>query len=304
MKRKILASLMVLGIIATGFYACKRDKLDDENDSELTAARDEGDMESATEQSLSDINSAMDASSLAKKGGIGPVLCGATVDTSQKASGIITINYDNTTVCNGKKRSGSITLSIPAGKKWKEVGTTLTATFNAVKLTRVSDGKSITINGSKTITNVNGGLIREETEGQTIIHKMRGTMSITFDDNTSRNWTLARLRTWTVSGGVYQVKVEGDTTIDGVANVVTAGTNRKGNAFKVVISKPVIANSSCEFYRPVQGVKEHIGLERAVTVTFGVDEGGNAVSSGCAYGYKVEWDTRRNLHKTIITQYR
>ncbi len=308
MQKIFSIGLIALGIISLTLNACRKDKegTGDDFKNQTIAARDEADMEAASEQSLEDINSAIDGSSLAGKA-LGPrpfVLCGSTVDTSQKAQGRITITYDGTSVCNGKKRTGSVLIQFPAGKKWRDVGTRISATFNSLKFTRVIDGKSITLDGQKSITNVNGGIVSEQTNGQTIVHKVRGNLSLTFDNGTVRNWVVARLKTITLIDSVYQLKVEGDTTVDGTANVVIFGTNRAGRAFRVAIATPIIANSTCFFYRPVQGVKVHSGLEREIIVTFGVDEGGNSVSSGCAYGYKAEWKNARGQQKTLITQYR
>lgn len=309
MKRRLLTSLIVLGMISTTFYACRKDKQAiDDLDSQTIAARDEADMESGSEQALSDINTVMDQSGFAKRGSAKFGLCGGKVDTSQKAAGKIIITYNDSTVCRNKKRSGSILLEITPGQKWKDEGTTIKATFNAFKVTRISDGKSITLNGTKSITNVNGGLLKDQIPGDIILHRIRGNLNITFDNGTIRTWTVARRETFTLTGTVHQVKVEGDTSLkEGTMtynDIVVFGTNRMGKPFKAAITTPIIANSTCEFTDPIQGVKVHKGLERELTITFGVDAKGEPVTNGCAYGFKVDWDNARGQHKTVIAEYR
>lgn len=309
MKQRLLTGFIVLGMISSTFYGCKKEKHDaDDLDSQTIAARDEADMQSGSEQALSDINTVMDQSGFAQRGAKVFGLCGGKVDTSQKAQGKLSITYDDSTVCRNKKRSGSILLEITPGQKWRDEGATIRATFNAFKVTRISDGKSITLNGTKSITNVYGGLLKDQIAGDIILHRIRGNLNITFDNGTMRSWTVARRETFTLEGTVRQVKLEGDTSLSegGVTynNVVVFGTNRLGKAFKAAITTPIIANSTCEFTDPIQGVKVHKGLERELTITFGVDSKGTPVTSGCAYGFKVDWDNARGQHRTVIAEYR
>ena len=92
------------------------------------------------------------------------------------------------------------------GVHWKDQGASLTLTFQDLKITRVSDNKSITINGTHTYTNVTGGLLINLLILGTVTHSITSSnMSITFDDNTQRTWQVAKQRVYTFSGNNVSV---------------------------------------------------------------------------------------------------
>jgi hypothetical protein len=79
-----------------------------------------------------------------------------------------------------------VIISIPAGVHWGDEGAAVTITVQHLKITRVRDNKSITINGTKTITNVSGGLLVNRTINVTHI-----CLSITFDNGKQRVWSVS-----------------------------------------------------------------------------------------------------------------
>src|SRR5579863_9967857 len=85
--------------------------------------------------------------------------CDATItyDTTSDTR-TITITYNGTNCWGNRIRSGTITISIPKGVHWTDPGATVTLKIDNLKITRKRDGKSITINGTKSFTNVSGGL--------------------------------------------------------------------------------------------------------------------------------------------------
>ena len=298
----LLAGAAVMSLV---LFSCKKETTTpDDSSDQTTQASDDAKIEGNVDQALDDANTAVgDVQSMSGKTTYIPI-CGATIDTTQKSSGIITITYDGTTACVGGTvtRGGSIQLTLTGGQ-WKDAGAKITIAFTNYKVTRISDGKSITFNGSKSITNVNGGLVSQITGSATVVHKAHGSLNITFDDGTVRSWNIARKRTYSLNGSsVLQIKVEGDTTIT-YANTVIWGTNRKGSAFNVVISTPIEANATCGWHKPTTGVRIHKGLARELTVTFGVDNAGNPVSSGCAYGYKLNWTNAKGTAKQAVINY-
>lgn len=301
MRKLLILAFALLSTTGLFFVACNKDK-DVDPESELTFAKDESDMQMASNEALTDMNAAMEGSLLAGKG-IKDSICGATIDSSQKANGILIINFDGTTTCGNKKRSGSIKLTLSPGKEWKEAGALITAEFLSYKITRVSDGKSMELDGAKSIKNVNGGLVRELTTGNSVVHQVRGDLTMTFDDGRQREWVLARKRTFTLPGSYLTIQIEGDTTKDGISGVDVIGKNREGNDFYAVISTPIKASKECD-WKPVAGVKTHKGLSREVTMTLGVDASGNSISSGCAYGFKVEWTNKRGKKMQHVVAYR
>lgn len=85
-------------------------------------------------------------------------LCGVTIDSSQLSQKILFFNFDGITPCfsPSRTRSGQIKVQLTTGTNWHLAGSVLTITYNNFKITRLSDNKTITFNGVKTLTNVNG----------------------------------------------------------------------------------------------------------------------------------------------------
>jgi hypothetical protein len=99
------------------------------------------------------------------------------------------------------------------GVHWKDQGAQITLTFHDLKITRVSDNKSITINGTQTYTNVSGGLLINLLTLGTITHSITSSnMSITFDDGTQRTWNVAKQRVYTFSGTNVSITISGTHT--------------------------------------------------------------------------------------------
>ena len=91
-------------------------------------------------------------------------ICGIkSIDTTNLHSSPPTVvyNFDGTTNCSGRIRSGSITVQLTSGSKWSHAGAVLTFSTTNYSVKRVWDGKTITFSGTKTLENVNGsGLIQ------------------------------------------------------------------------------------------------------------------------------------------------
>lgn len=298
------------------FTSCKKDKQTDPQDPDETStfsqqSRDESTSNTVADMSMDDAEAALGNTSLSgfKTTSI-PGLCNATVDSTQKSSGIITINYNGNS-CDGlRNRTGSITLQIAnyPSMHWKDAGAVLTITYNNFKVTQNSNGKSTTLNGSHVITNVSGGIVAHigiSPNPSTIVRNIRSSnMTLTFDDGTQRVWSVARKRTWTGSGGTpTSLTIEGDTTISGHANTVVWGTNRAGNSFSTCINNGIVVTSTCGWYAPVSGLKTHYFNSRVSTVQFGLDASGNTPASGCPGFYKVTWTGINGNTHTYIGSY-
>jgi len=235
--------------------------------------------------------------------------CNIIVDSSQKAIGIIVLNYVGNNCSNTRLRSGSITIQLPyingVVTRWKELGASITLTFNNYKVTDLSSGKSLIFNGTHTVINVNGGLLINITSGNPIVHKIRANMELTFDDGTNRTWGAARTRTFTVANNTVSASVTGDTTIDNYNNIAMWGTNRNGVSFDIAITTPVVYDvfgGSCLF-KPYSGVRVHYKLAHVITVTYGVDSNGDPVTSGCPYGWRANWVNGQGVAKQVVKPY-
>lgn len=293
--RILFALLMVVtGVVVT---SCDRTKPASIDANEEQHSKDVDRMKSESDQVVTDAETVMSETSLGRvAGGNGTVgtLCGASVDTSLIGQKTIIITYDGVTLCNGYVRSGSIALKLVNGTHWRNAGAVMEITHTNYRVTRQSDNKSITFDGVKYVTNVSGfswpSLSRQ--------YKERASdLTLTFDNGTQREWSLARNWDITVTSisplGISYV-ITGDSTVNGTANVMTWGTNRAGTAFTNHTPMPITTTyglNGCGFFRPLSGQLVHeLTGKGTLTTTFGVDNSGNPVTSGCAYGYKLEWE--------------
>jgi hypothetical protein len=236
-----------------------------------------------------------------------PFRCDAsvTVDTTANPR-TITVTYSGDTCIGGhRSRTGSIVLSFTPGFRWSTAGSSYSITYNNLKITRTLTNKSITINGTKTITNVSGGkLINLATRTEPIVHTVSSDgMTITFDNGTQRSWKIARKRTFTYDNGVV-IAVTGNAPALIGTGVAEWGINRAGHEFVNTILEPLVVKQSCDF-RLVSGKIQHSGFFVTTTTTFGLDAGGNAITS-CPVGpfyYKIVWVGRNGQTYTYIGPY-
>lgn len=307
-----LLTLLLGAFLVLALNGCKKDE-DPEVYSgaeERTHSADESQMSTETDQVLSETED-LYALGSAGMGGSGKtsmmVPCGATLD-SVPATKTYILTFDGTTACvNGTRtRQGTITLQLVTGNQWQDVGAELQITYTNYKVTRLSDGKTLTLNGTHTIVNTTGGLVPQmQDSGPNIIRNVTGNLALTFDDATQRTWNVSVQRTWTKANGVWTVSTAGQGTAGGHSNLSQWGTTRFGGLFYVETQQPVVANSTCGWFKPISGRKLHHRPVRSVTVTLGVDANGNAnTSSNCAYGFKVEWvNTNSGNTGTAIVSY-
>ncbi len=175
------------------------------------------------------------------------LICDATItyDTSNNQR-VITIVYDGTNCWGNRTRSGKVIITLPLGQHWKDAGATANIVIDELKITRLRDNKSIVINGNKTYTNVSGGLLKDLATLQTITHTITGTMSIDFDNGTTRAWNVSKQRVFTYDNGI--VITTTGTYSDGTNNDIAEwGINRLGESFKSLISEPKVIRQDCDF---------------------------------------------------------
>jgi hypothetical protein len=235
-----------------------------------------------------------------------PIRCDAdvAVDTTVNPR-TITITYSGATCGNANRtRTGSIVLSFDAGFRWSAAGSQYNITYNNLKITRLSDNKSITINGTKTITNVSGGKLANLSSLGTITHTVTSAgMSVTFDNGSQRSWQVARQREFTYNDGVV-ISITGIAPASVGTGVAEWGTNRFGRAFQSAILQPLVLKQNCDF-RLVSGQVQHTGFFVTTTTTFGLDAQGNAVTS-CpvgSYYLKNVWVAVNGQTRTYIGPY-
>ncbi|HEV7621092.1 MAG TPA: hypothetical protein VGO09_05145 [Flavisolibacter sp.] len=274
---------------------------------ELTAqADDQSRFSNEVDAVANDANVALSNSSSINGGRIESVICDATmVIDSVSNPRTITITYNGTNCGGNRTRTGVVVLSLPAATQWKNAGAALSVKFTNLKITRVLDNKSITINGTKTMTNVSGGLLSNLASQQTITHTITSSgLTVTFDDGTQRVWQIARQRVFTYSNGIV-VTESGTHTEGSVTNVAEWGTNRNGHAFTSAITEPVVVRQDCSF-RIVSGKLEHKVSAITATATFGLNANGaptTCPATGSSYYLKITWTVLGGTTKSIILPY-
>lgn len=220
-----------------------------------------------------------------------PSICDGTV-TVDTANGLrqITITYNGSNCWGNRIRTGTIVISIPVGVRWKDAGAVVTVDIENLKITRLRDHKTITLNGTYVYTNVTGGLLKDLPTLGTITHTiMADSVTIQFADSATRVWSVAKQRVFTYNDGI--VITTTGTHSDGTNNDVAIwGTNRFGNSFETLITQPMVIEQSCDD-RLTSGQTETIRPAVTLTITYGLDSNGDP--TGCPglgfYYFKAVW---------------
>ena len=227
---------------------------------------------------------------------LGFSICDATItyDTTSTTK-TITIVYNGLNCRGNRTRTGTVVISVPKGQHWKDAGAVVNMQIQALKITRIRDGKSIVINGTKTITNTSGGLLVDLASLQTITHDFQDSLSVTFDNGSSRNWQTSVRRVFTYNDGIV-VTTTGTHSDGSNNNIASWGTNRFGVTFTNMITSPRVVEQSCDM-RLVSGQDSIVRSDNITSViTYGLDSNGNPVTS-CPSSYfyaKLVWTNGNN----------
>jgi hypothetical protein len=274
-----------------------------------TALNGESDFSGSNSSSVSltgntEVNSVGGSAQVSGLVNVHQFICDATItyDTANNQR-IITIVYDGTNCWGNRTRTGTVIITLPYGQHWKDAGAVVNVTIDTLKITRLRDGKSIVLNGTKTITNVSGGLLKDLATLQTITHTIKGSLSVGFDNGTTRTWNVSKQRVFTYDNGI--VITTTGTYSDGTDdNIAEWGTNRFGESFKSLISEPKVIRQDCDF-RLVSGQNTVITDKGTSVITYGLDANGDP--TGCPgtgnYYYKLVWTGVNGKTYTIIRPY-
>ena len=236
------------------FTACEKGSLSDLADyaNELTEhSDDEARFATETDEIANEGNTLLDdyQSFNGRVSNTTGTVCGATVAVDSTSNPKkITVTYNGLNCQANRSRTGIVVYSLPAGVKWKDAGAVLTATIQNLKITRVSDNKSVTISGVKTITNTTGGRLRDLATSGSITHEIRSSgLTLSFDNGTQRVWQIAKRRVYSNNNGavITTTGLHTDGTITGIAEW---GTNRFGKEFAAAITKPMVIKQDCNYW--------------------------------------------------------
>jgi hypothetical protein len=206
----------------------------------------------------------------------------------------ITITYNGTNCALDRTRTGSVVITWPEAQLWRDSGAVVTVQFNKLAITRLSDNKTITLNGTHTYTNVSGGslITLPNQPGTSITHTITSSnMQITFDNGTQRTWNVARQRVFTYNGG-YIITTTGLQTVGSTTGISEWGTDRFGMAFQVAILEARVITESCSW----QMTGGKVALSNSVgttTITYGLNSTGGIDGScpvnGATYYFQLSW---------------
>lgn len=226
-----------------------------------------------------------------------------TVDTSGPMR-TLTITFNGSNCAGTRTRTGSIIVSMAATTRWRNAGATLNVNFHNLKVTRLSDNKSITINGTQIITNLSGGLLVNLATTGSVTHTITSNnMSLVLDNGNQRNWNVARKRVFSYQNGIV-ITTTGMHTSGLTTGISEWGTNRFGNSFTTAIAQPMIIRQDCNF-RLVSGKINHWTHLFNATALFGLDASGNPTTCPGTNPYylKIEWRGPSNIQRTVILPY-
>ncbi len=221
-------------------------------------------------------------------------------------------HFDGVTPCFSptRLRSGTIKVQLTSGNYWHDAGAVLTETFTDFQVKIISTGKSIKINGVKTLKNVNGNnWLGFYFNNVALKYQERAIgVNVVFDDGSHATWNSARTTSWNyyppntnpkgVQSAYIAVTGNGDTTINAHTGTESWGVNRYNYDFVTYYQSPWVSDTYCGLWAPTSGVLVHHVNNKDYTFTAGVDTQGNASTTNCAYGFKVAWDTN-----TVILSY-
>lgn len=298
-KNVIKLAAILIAVIGISTAGCKKDKNEskDINTSSLQQlTKDENTIQNASDDVLNDVNSVLSGSSGKSIEGLP---CNVTVDSSSVVGDTITyhLTFNGPNCAGTRLRVGEALIKKNVNTHWHQAGATVTVKLINLKITKVSSGKYVILNGTKIFENVSGGFIVNLNGANSVVHKITGYINATFDDNTTRTWNIARQRTFTGTfpGQLIETN-DGFGSADGYSNLVVWGVNRDGEQFYTQITQSVVHRQTCG-WDPVSGIKIYQipSDSKKATVTFGYDDQNQPIiGTNCPTRYKVDWEYNGN----------
>lgn len=314
---KFLLAVITLSVIgAVTFSSCRKSKAFRKEDGQTSA--DSRTAQGENDAAISDINDVVSNQPLlhgrtngtSNSNGIMGNICGLTVDTNGAYMGTINLHFNGTT-CNNRTREGDIRLTIldyASGKRWKDAGCVMKVEYFLYKVTRASDGKSVRLEGIQYLTNVSGGTWFDLLFlGQpNLVSTVTGeNLAVNFDNSSTAVYNINRKFTYTWANNILTCTGEGIGSADGLSNLENYGTTRDGDPFTSQVITPVVWNTTCGAWAPIQGEVD-IKVDSKdfkLNCLFGVNQTGNAITVGsnsCPYGWKVSWKYKNKTNTKVL----
>jgi hypothetical protein len=299
MKTKNLfgLGLLMIAVMIFIFASCSKDKTTTPTTSQTESMQqltvDENNVVNASNQAVNDAESVLSTGKL-KSTESGP--CNTTITIGGVVNDTISIdiNYHGLDCNNKVNRTGDVIVKKKYEEDWGQAGATVIVVMDNFKRTRVDNGKSLTLNGWKHFENVSGHYLYElglDTTVTSVVHRVWGNITATFDDNTSKVWSLARQDTYTGSLIALVMTEDGFGTEPGYTNLTAWGTDRNGEQFYSSITQSVVYKQVCD-YDPCSGIifDQIPSASKSATITFGYDSNNNPITNGdCPTRYRVDY---------------
>lgn len=292
------AGLLLIAALAVLASGCKKDETTNNGNKDTASlqqlTKDENEVSTISDEAGNDANAALSGGNNGLKYN-GPWLCNVTIDSLLLANDTIVLYLTyNGLNCNGTlDRHGKQEVRRKASTFWGQAGTVVISKLIDFQVTRVATGKSMTLNGTRQMENVSGGVMWQLGNGLTsIVHRMSGSMQATFDDGTTRTWNIARQIVFTGNiGGTLVRTTDGFGSAEGYDNLSTWGTTRNGEQFYTQITQSVVHKQACQ-WKPCSGMVYHQvpSDNKTALVTFGYDDNNQPITGDdCPTRYRIDW---------------
>ena len=284
--------IISLALITYLLTSCIKNNIDStgtDSSSLAQLAEDELGVDAAIDDTWDDMNGFLDGGGFRSAASLPCSATDSVVTTGDTISHYLKFNGIN---CTGTRfRSGQVIMKHTNQQHWGEQGARIFVTLKNYKMTRLSTTKSVTLNGHITYENTSGGRLSEIGNGNItqVIQKGTGTISVSFDNNVSQSWSMARQRAFNGPKGSRIVYTSGLGSQGGINYLVFWGSNRSGNPFNSQINSILNYKEACSGY-PCSGTKM-LQMSGALNniVTYGYDDNNQAVAgSACPTKIKLE----------------
>jgi hypothetical protein len=303
---KKIYSLLLISLLSGLFFLCSCHKKEDDSAQKETAS-DATQLQTESEEIVTEVNDALTGNSNTRnRTSSSSIFCNVTIDSTNAATGTLILTFNGQNCAGTKTRTGTITVQLNTPYNWNAINSVATVTISNFHITRLADNKSVTINGTKTITNISGGRIVDLAVGTgSVIHTVESSnMSAQFDDGSTCTWNVARKRTVTLESYGYVIVVEGTAYQNGRTDVAEWGINRRGNEFLFTIPEAVVWRVTNCPRGPISGERVLYATVFDLQINFGANQDGSYFSGGgCPYGYKIFWSGRKGRDYGRILSY-
>jgi hypothetical protein len=297
-KSILLLSILLLAALTLSLTSCTKNTTTTQTPANTTSiqnqSNDETAVTTASDEALNDVDNVLGGNQGTLKSAES-LPCNATLDSTTAVQDTITyyITYNGLNCDGNLFRTGAINIKKHTHTEWHKAGATITYIFVNYHIYHVlHPDKAITINGSRTYENVSGGLlIMLGTSLDSIIHKEWGSMTILFDNNTTRSWNIARQLKYTRIDHKLVLTTDGFGSGDGYSHLIIWGINRDGEQFYDQILVPNVFKQKCEWDGCSGQRKMMIPADnKGATITWGYDSNNQLITGNeCPTKYKVDW---------------